>query len=268
MLAPSNAASLQLSAVLSKRLDGPWRLTATAAGVGDAIDATERALSAQSIDAGTQGAAGSAHALREDVEALAALDPKRLVTLSSRWRAPRAIDGDRFWCATWEAALRHLVAAEAIRRTEADVPELANEVATLWPRDATEPLHWRDLVEELGGEMVSFATLRRWAARPLAETSLSEADISETPPLVLRLLRGRTQLLDPSARRHVAALLEEWDEWDPFEAAVIAETCQHVAPEAFAQCTRRVSEAVPQMHDARSAIPLVYVLLGRGWKIP
>jgi hypothetical protein len=84
---------------------------------------------------------------------------------------------------------------------------------------------------------------------------------------MLRLLLGRTALLDHSAVAVLCERARTSAARDPLEASLIAELCADVSPMTVNRMRYDLVGTVPSITDPRSVIPLVYVLLGI-WHVP
>jgi hypothetical protein len=188
---------------LAVRGDGYWELLATAAGAPSSIARTEKALSADVLRLGAQGPAEAPSVVRERVDALCAWDPGILARLATTWLEPRDINDDPWWTAAWSAGLRHLKTLGVIDRNRADVAALAAEVALLWGDHPNQEISWRRWAEATKGRLS--ASIREMAQARIVEDNLTGVDIEGAPLSMLRLLRGRTHLLDASAIDVVSA---------------------------------------------------------------
>ena len=253
------------------RDDGYWELLATALGHPEALMRTRQGLNAAEIEKGAMGLALAPSLIRERVEALAAYDPVLLVELSKGWLRPHAIGGADWWIAAWEPALRHLAACGAIDAHAIDEESLARERNLLWPRVAAEACSWRELLTAVGPAAGGLRgdTLRRLAHCELSNIRLGAAEVEAAPPPMLRLLRGRWELLDESARASISRLARAQlaGDGDPFEAAIVVEAALACATLPLEWARQALAARLHSAHDPRELIPLFYVLAGN-WRVP
>ena len=263
-----NVSLSTLRATLETRSDGYWELLATAAGAYGSVARTEESLSVEALRLGSHGQATAPSIVRERVEALAAWNPLALARLTVGWFEPRDIGDDPWWTAAWSTALRHLKSLGPLERDRFDVPSLAAEVALLWDDGSPRGFSWRQLVSPAVTPL-SFESARALASARMMETTLSKNDLITCPLSMLRLLRGRANLLDISAIDHVIARARSWQDQDPLESALALEVCQEASVEEdVIDCIRMdVIEHVSAIRDPRHMLPFVYVLLGE-WKVP
>jgi hypothetical protein len=277
----------RLREALSARDDGYWELAAASAGAPSALERVRAGLTGEELERGARGDAIAPSVVRERVEAVAACDPRMLIEIAGGWGAPVELGDRPFFAAAFGAALRHLAAHGAITRsaiTRSEVagsevagsrvavdPELEAEVEILWPlaRDI-EARRWRDLVDaHRRAAHVPFDRIRALARVPLVDRALGVNDVADAPWAMLRALRGREHLLDPSARAHLREVASGLSpDADPFDAAVLVEIASRVDPELLAIVRDAFVARLPGEPDARAVIPLVYVLLGNGWVVP
>jgi hypothetical protein len=267
---PGDDFILRLGAIrvaLSQRQDEYWELLATAAGVPESVARTEHGLCAEALSQGPRGPAIAPSLVMERVEALSAFSPDRLARLASEWVPPREIDDDPWWTTAWTAGLRHLDAVGAISRARAETPALAKECALIWGNPSPPEISWRLFAETLQTDLSRYDTCRLVGRARIIESTISDHDLRAVPWEMLRLLRGRITLLDPAARTLIHERARTWATRDPLEAALVAEICGDISSQDFDCIRQEVIDAIPSVSDARTLIPLAYVLLG-SWHTP
>lgn len=254
---------------LASRSDGYFELLATAAGDPEATKRTHEGLTGGALTAGAHGPAVAPSLVAERVEALSVASAGRLGALSEGW--PAGEDRGPFIDAAWRTALRHLQhlggaaaeRAEALRRQ----PSLQAEAVRVWGPAAPPPvLEW----EDLGAGPSTLDRYRGLAWAPLAEASLTAEDLSAVTPLALRALRGRTTVLDASARAALRKACADLPT-DPAEAALWLETSEDVGVLGdieLNQVRDRLILRLGGSAEARNLIPVAYVVLRRGWRVP
>jgi hypothetical protein len=252
---------------LSNRQDGYWEFLATAVGKPESILRTEEGLSASALARGSEGPAIAPSIVSARVEALAAFDPDKLAKIAAEWRHPQQIGDDPWWLSAWSTSLRHLRAVGAVGDEEFRCEGLSNEMAVLSPQPSDEQIIWRDFAQQLQYSSIYYDACRRAANLRVAETNISADDLERAPWEMLRLLRGRTWLLDASALEFLIDRARRWATLDPLEVALIAEFCNEISPDANSRLRADVAAIVPTTSDPRDLIPFSYVLLG-AWHAP
>jgi hypothetical protein len=251
---------IALHEAMSRRLDGDWELLATSANVPESVALTSRMLSRRTLGLGSGGKTRGQRHIRRRVEALAVNNPALLAELAREWRTPTEFptEGDGYFIPAWRQSLRHLQKLGAIVRSEVDVPALADEVEVLF-----------DAVTEPETPALQIYKARRWAKRRLLESSVTFHKVCFRPAM-LRVLRGREQLLDAAGRTMVAELCtQKLFTYDPYEMGVALEFCRVVLPDIFHSARALVAERIASSGiDPNAVIPLAYVLLDTGWTTP
>jgi hypothetical protein len=249
------------------RSRGRWEILATALGEEAAVETTMRGLSATELQKKANGKAIAPSMIRERVEALAAYNPHLLASLTQQWLDPQHIHSDYWWTAAWYPSLRHLKQLGVIQREMVDVPALHREVDILWYAPDPSPISWHLLLDYLaqkGGQ--AFDLIRKEAARPLIEPTLSAHDLATAPIYTLRLLRDRTELLDHSARGWLEMMVRTQANRTCIGLVYIIELCKELAI-PIPETTEAELGAELLQGDLDDLAGTVYTLL-TDWRIP
>lgn len=257
-----------LREMMSQRDDGYWELLATAAGCGESVEKTRSGLTAKALASEPEGPAVGMHIVMYRVEALAAHDVSELVSLSREWRRPSEIDPDTWWSAAWYSSLRHLERRGAVVPSEAQVPWLIREARAIWGNVDASSVSWRALAGELKTRWCDLAEIRALAHRPLEEPSLDARDVEAAPRTMLRLLRGRGELLSQDARalllEHARkSLVEGRDD----ETSLLVDLAIELEPAFLGEISTFLVKKIPSLKNPREIIPLPYLALG-SWRMP
>jgi hypothetical protein len=205
---------------MRSRRSGRAVVLAAAAGDGVAIADLAAALDVRSLTAPAARAPSSAD-VGPMVEALAACARELVVDAAAAWPRPDASLPPAL-TAGWVAALRHLVAAGAFHLRDARGDALVLEAQLIGGGpEASTPLSWDALVDDELADPAPAMYLRREAWRPLVETRLGRAHIERAPRRLLRVLRGRHELLDLSALELLGDEIEA--DRGPYDGALFAE---------------------------------------------
>jgi hypothetical protein len=257
-----------LKEALSRRHDSYWELLATAAGASASTAKTIEGISAREIYKGVQGRAIAPSFIRERIEAISVSNVQILADLARQWIDPQDIHGDPWWIAAWEASLRHLKGLRLVTQEAVNVPELSREVHVLWNDPIHQQVSWHTMLHQARLTEIQNFEIRDKSRYQLEERSISGPDVRQAPPKLFRLLRGRANRLDPSARAILASMQETCLNRDPFEAALIIELYKELSLGTCENLYYKLADLVPSMTDPRDIIPLVYVLLNDNWKVP
>lgn len=258
-------ASNALKEVLKGRWDSFWELAATSVGVEESVKKTLTGLSAEEINKGANGQACSPSLIRERVEALAAWNPMTLTILASEWVQPKDIDEFSWWQPAWSVSLRHLKALNAVQREDVDVPALSAEVGILWNDKEKEVFSWQEMKSKVQ-EGVLYGELRKLSDSTLRENTISVEDIADAPPEILRLLRGRYDLLDSRARNYIVELATSTPVGQGFPELIV-EVCKELSLNVTNELCRNLARRIPTLKDPRKVVPLIYVLVS-DWRVP
>jgi hypothetical protein len=260
--------SEELAAAMKARRNSYWILLATAAGESHSVAESTDGVSRRELDRGSLGAAVSPSIVDARIEAIAAYDPCVVAELARAWRAPGDVIGDPFWLSAWRTSLRHLKTVGGFNPDELASPDLDAEIEIVWGAPVDGSISWADTKARVQAGRATLADIRRWSKRRLCEPRLGARDMSDAPPVMLRLLRDRANLLDPSA----AATVGEWAETlldrDPFDASAIIEVAQAGGVLCRDLACKQLASHIDEIEDARTIIPLAYALLRPGWVIP
>ena len=268
----SNGELLDIWAVLrrnlSTRKDAYWELIATAAGDEESLEKTLVGLSSAQLDKGGSGLAVSPSIVRDRVEALSVSGLEQLLAIVCDWRNPSTINGDPFWVACWQTALRHLVTSGAVDLNETRrVPELRKESDLLSTITSNARLSWAELRRRSEGIMVTTDIIRDWSRFSLTDKVLTREDIKSTPTLLLRVLRDKPVILNRSAQDWILGLCDDLLGHDPYEAAIMLEIGRGYDPELEIRLARLFLDKLPAIHEPRDLIPLVYMCINRQWLV-
>lgn len=257
-----------LTEQLAKRMDGYWELVATAVGQEVSLDKTLTGLSAKELARGALGKAIAPSVIRARVEALAAYDPALLASLAREWIAPHEIVDDPAWAAAWSTSLRHIKEVNRLERADVDVPALAEEVDVLW-FEPGQPISWYDTARRLAGaeKPWSYNELRKLARCALVEPSLSDQDLAHARVAMVRLLRGRTSILDSTAHTFIRDLAERTIQGLSSVAPLALEVALALTPERRQEFEALLLSRMRTVDDPRPLAPIAYVLLG-AWRVP
>jgi hypothetical protein len=257
-----------LHEALRHRTGSRWVFLAAAAGKREAIEELCTALSRAELDRGTAGAALTPSLVSERVEALAASGGNTLVRVARDWRRPSEIGDDPFWSAAWTSALRHVAAPLALDANDFRASAVAMEAQLLWPTGDVVTHTWDALAATCRARLVPYEEIRRWSSCNLADRHFQEQQVRDAPTLLLRVLRGRFDLLTAGAVHTLRERSDDLLDQDPFEAALLAEVLTTFDDSWLATFRRRLVQRLPTVHDAQEIIPLAYLLLGHGWVVP
>ena len=85
---------------------------------------------------------------------------------------------------------------------------------------------------------------------------------------MLRILRGREELLDSAARNLLRSVAVGALTLDPLESALLLEIVRKFDPNVVAVAREGLVQLLPTLRDARLVIPLAYVLVSPHWIAP
>jgi hypothetical protein len=250
------------------RQDGYWELLAASVGTPRALARVLTGLSREQLEQAARSDEITPSLVRERVEALAAFDPRLLADLAGSWRSPAEIRGDPFWQAAWGTALRHLRELDLFSEMATRAPELAAEVAIIGSTPAPEARSWSQLIHKYKSQFIPYDTLRMWANLPLSDSAISVRAVEAAPLLLLRILRGREQLLDSAARNHLRSVAVDALALDPLESALLLEIVRRFDTNVIAVVREGLVQLLPALLDARVVIPLAYLLVSPHWIAP
>jgi hypothetical protein len=253
---------------LRRRTDGRWSFLAAAAGDQKAIEELAAALSRKELDRGTGGAALTPSLVSERVEALAVSAGATLARVALGWRKPAECGDDPFWTAAWVPALRHLAPRLSLNPSEFRLPATAREAELLWPTGVKCTCTWNELAATYRSRYVLYDELREWSLHPLADRRIEIAQMANAPALLIRLLRGRYELLTAEGVEQLRARAEDVRTEDSFEAALLAEVLSLFDNDGTTALQLRFLDRLTGVDDPRGMVPLAYVLLGNGWLVP
>ena len=263
---------MNLSTFVSQHHQEAWELWAAAAGHPIALASARQGISRAALNDGPYGAALTLGVVEERIEAIAAYDPHLLKTVTQEWIAPQFIRDAawyEWWREAWSISLRHLKAINAVQYEYVDVPALKDAVQRVWPRSNSDLVSWRQLRDMLTpiNDAINYDTVFDHHYT-LQEKLLSNDDLATAPDVMLRLLRGRTHLLDDSAREYLFQRALPCMFLDPWFYLVM-ETVIELLPQTralFATKFMAYVDSSPALNP-RSLARIVYILLGN-WHTP
>jgi len=269
---------------------GHWEILASVAGNVDAQASVESSLEAAVLSQGAGGAAISPMRVGWRVEALACFAPKRLNELATMWPAPMSLNemsggADAFFIQAWRTSLRHLYRLKAITRPHFDCPAFQEESDVVWGKVEAGTIAWRQITEEFAEGFVTDREIRRLANCPLSESVLNDRDIDRcmqiprirlqgdvtfrrSPLQILRLLRGRAEILDSPARAKIAELFTRIDLFDPIEQAILIELGMELGLDISEVAATQLRRQILETKDPTSVCLQVFVLMGEHWQTP
>jgi hypothetical protein len=260
---------MTLSDALGSRSDGYWELLATAVGNPDALAQTRKGLAREALERGAFGEGVAPSIVRQRVEALAAWNRETLVELAMGWIEPSKIDRNPLWTAAWGASMRHLHSANIFGSEYFSVPELASERAIVFSTRRP-AVSWRELARRWQSSSLPFDAVRETAQALLSERTISRDDVITAPVSMLRVLRGRANLLEPDAINAIETRARVALERPNFDAAVLFDTLREpeIRNEQLLLFGReRLETHLGTIADPREILELAYVLLG-SWRLP
>ncbi|MCP4372472.1 MAG: hypothetical protein GY797_30860 [Deltaproteobacteria bacterium] len=269
--------------LLKSRHNNKWALISAVAGYKPEIDRLITSLTAKQLGYAFDGLATAPSKVSQLVEALAAIDCEILKMLSQDWIDPRNLKNspydsqEAFWTEAWSSSLRHLKRIKAIHRNYVDVPALEHEVSILWDKPKKNKVSFIETANIIKKRFLSSSNIRILASAELTEKSLSakelqqcinKIDIKYAPLQLLRLLRGRLQILDTSAQEYIFTLLQNFDKRHPLEAAILVETAIGLEMNVLEMVDEKLVQIVLTTDDPSNIEWIVFILRRNGWCIP